>query len=225
MNFLLALRRAFTPESSPLTSPPTSRPTTPTPIPFTLTDQGARVLELTSIVPETPVPETPQRPIGPISPLQRNAPATYKERVGIHTLRHMVGLSYRRISTLIEKPISIVSDIANHPTTPPNRPDARLLATPERIRLISFIRMNANHRRMTYGQLSHALGYNCSHDTIRRALAEENYSRFKARSAPFITDINQVRRVNYVDISLQLPIFHWQYCAWSDEGKYNVGGY
>jgi hypothetical protein len=184
MNFLLASRRAFTPESSP----PISRPTTP--IPFTLTDQGARVLELTSIVPETSVLETPQRPIRPISPLQRNAPATYKERVGIHTFRHMIGLSYRRISTLIEKPISTVSDIANHLITPPNRPDIRLLVTPERIHLILFIRMNTTHRRITYGQFSHALGYNCSHDTIRRALAEENYSRFKVRSAPFITDIN-----------------------------------
>jgi hypothetical protein len=102
----------------------------------------------------------------------------------------MVGLSYRRISILIKKPISTVSDIANHLITPPSRPDARLLTTSERMRLILFVRMNTNHRRITYDQLSHALGYNCSHDIIRRALAEENYSRFKARSAPFITDIN-----------------------------------
>jgi hypothetical protein len=57
----------------------------------------------------------------------------------------MVGLSYRRIFTLIEKPISTVLDIVNHLITPPNRPDTRLLITPERIRLIFFIRMNANH--------------------------------------------------------------------------------
>lgn len=94
MNFLLASRRAFTPESSSLTSPPTSRPTTP--IPFTLPEQGARVLELTA-----PIPETPQCPARPISPtLQWNAPATYKERVGIHILRHVVGLSLRRISAI-----------------------------------------------------------------------------------------------------------------------------
>src|SRR2546430_17431573 len=103
MNFLLASRRAFTPESSPPTSPPTTRPTTS--IPFTLSGQGSRVLEL-----RAPIPETPQRPTRPISPpLQRDGPAIYKERVGIHTLRHVVGLSLRRISALVNKPVTIVS--------------------------------------------------------------------------------------------------------------------
>jgi hypothetical protein len=120
----------------------------------------------------------------------------------------MIGLSYRRISTLIEKPISIILDIANHLITPFRRPDTRLLITPKRIRLISFIRIYANHRRIIYGQLSHALGYNCLHDIIRQALAKENYFRFKTKSTPFITDINQVRRISYVDVGLQLLIFY-----------------
>jgi hypothetical protein len=119
-----------------------------------------------------------------------------------------VGLNYRRISILMNKPVSTISDIANHPTTSPKRPDTKLLITPNRLHLILFVRMNADHRRITYSQLSHTLSYNCLHDTIRRALTQDNYSRFKVKSAPFITDVNQVRRLSYVDDSLQLPIFH-----------------
>lgn len=117
-------------------------------------------------------------------------------------------LSYRCISALMKKPVSTVSDIVNHLTTPPRRS--------EPTHLILYVRMNANHRRMILGQLAHALGYDCSHATIRRALAKDNYSQDKVRPVPFITDINKVRRMSYVDDRLQLPIFHWP-CAWSDD--------
>jgi hypothetical protein len=140
----LASRRAFTPESSPPTSPPTSRPTTPNL--FTLPGQGTHVLKLTA-----PIPETPQCPTRPISPLQRNAPATYKEGVGIHTLRHVVRLSLRRISALVNKLVTIVSYIANYPTTSPKRPDVSFFGTPERERLVAYIQTNTETGRMTIG--------------------------------------------------------------------------
>jgi hypothetical protein len=112
-DFLLASRRAFTPESSLI---PTSRPISPISISFTA--NGAVVVdfndELLSQIPETPQPQL--IPISP-PPIQRNNPATYRERLGIYTLRHVTGFTLDRISAMIRKPISTIGDITRQPTT------------------------------------------------------------------------------------------------------------
>src|SRR5271156_2625617 len=83
-DFLLASRRAFTPESSPI---PTSQPVSP--ISLSFAENGAVVIdlefddeELLSEIPETPHPQP--IPFSP-PPIQRNNPATDRERLGIHT--------------------------------------------------------------------------------------------------------------------------------------------
>jgi Transposase len=137
----------------------------------------------------------------------------------------VVGLSFRRISALFNKLVTTVSYIANHPTTRLKRPDVSFFGTPERERLFAYIQTNAETRRMTIGQLLYNLGYTCSNTTVRRALKDANYFRYLAKSAPFITDTNQVKRVSYVDVGLVLLIFYWGNCAWSNEELYDVGGY
>jgi hypothetical protein len=80
------------------------------------------------------------------------------------------------------------------------------------------------HRRMTLGELSHAMRYTCSESTVRRALALENLFRFVVKSQPFISEINRVCRINYVNVGITLPTFHWQNVAWTDEGYNYLGG-
>jgi hypothetical protein len=66
------------------------------------------------------IPETPQPQLIPISPppIQRNNPATYRERLGIYTLRHVTGFTLDQISAMIRKPISAIKDIARQLITP-----------------------------------------------------------------------------------------------------------
>jgi hypothetical protein len=137
-DFLLASRRAFTPESSPI---PTSRPVSP--ISFSFAANGAVVVdlefddeELLSVIPETPQPQPIL--ISP-PPIQRNNPATYRERLGIHTLRHIAGFTLDRISAMIQKPISTIGDIARQLITPPKRRLNHILDTPARRELVIFI--------------------------------------------------------------------------------------
>jgi hypothetical protein len=51
----------------------------------------------------------------------------------------------------------------------------------------------------------------------------ENLFRFIAKSQPFITEMNRVYRIHYVDRGLALPLFHWQNVAWTDEGFSHLG--
>jgi hypothetical protein len=98
-NFLLASRRAFIPESSPIL---TSRSVSP--ISFSFAENGAVVVDLELDDEELlSVPEIPQPQLTPISPppMQRNNPATYKERLGIHILRYITGFTFDRISIMI----------------------------------------------------------------------------------------------------------------------------
>jgi hypothetical protein len=176
---------------------------------------------------QSEVPETPQAQIPLISPppIQRNHQATYKERLGIHTLRHVAGFTLGRISAMVRKPISTISYIARQPTTPPRRRTTMILDTPARRELALFVQSDPAHRRMSLGELSHAMGYTCSESTVRRALAMENLFRYIAKSQPFITEMNRVCRINYVDAGLALPYFHWQNVAWTDEGHSHLGGH
>jgi Transposase len=80
--------------------------------------------------------------------------------------------------------------------------------TPERRALVLFIEADPAHRRLSLGELSHAMGYTCSETTVRRALAMENLFRYIAKSQPFITEMNRVCRTSYVDQGLALPTFH-----------------
>jgi hypothetical protein len=80
------------------------------------------------------------------------------------------------------------------------------------------------HRRMTLGELSHAMGYTCSESTVQRALALENLFRFVTKSQPFISEMNRVYKINYVNAGIILPTFHWQNVAWTDEGYNHLGG-
>jgi hypothetical protein len=98
--------------------------------------------------------------------------------------------------------------IARQPTTPPKRPSATIFNTPARRALVIFIKSDPAHRRLTLGEISHAMGYTCSEATIRRTLTIENLFRFVAKSQPFITEMNRICRINYVDAGLTLPLFH-----------------
>jgi hypothetical protein len=177
--------------------------------------------ELLSHIPETPEPQP--MPILP-PPIQRSNPATYREKLGIHTLRHVAGFTLDRISTMVGRPISTVGDIARRPATPPRRRLNHILDTPARRELVIFIEADPAHRRMTLGELSHAMGYTRSESTVRRALALENLFRFIARPQPFISEMNRVCRINYVDAGIALPISHWENVAWTDEGLSHLGG-
>ena len=123
---------------------------------------------------------------------------------------------------MVGRPISTVGDIACQPTTPRRRLN-HILDTPAR-RDVIFIEAVPAHRRMTLGELSHAIGYTCSESTVRRALTLENLFRFITRSQPFISEMNRVCRINYVDAGIALPISHWENVAWTDEGLSHLGG-
>jgi hypothetical protein len=94
--FLLASRRAFTSESSLILSKPSLSS-----IIIRFTENGAQVVDLKK--PGNEISETPQAQSPPLSPhsIRRNPPATYKERLRIHTLRHMAGFTLNTISTMI----------------------------------------------------------------------------------------------------------------------------
>jgi hypothetical protein len=163
----LASRRAFTPESSPIQ---TSRPVSPISLSFAA--NGAVVVdlefdneELLSVIPETPQPQPAL--ISP--PVQRNNAATYRERLNIHTLRHIAGFTLDRISATIQKPISTIGDIARQLITPPKHRLNHILDTPARRELVIFIQADPAYRRMTLGKLLHAIRYTCSESTVRRA--------------------------------------------------------
>jgi hypothetical protein len=137
----------------------------------------------------------------------------------------VAGFTLEAIAGMIQKPISTIGYIARQPTTPPKRPLNVIFDTPARRALVLFIEADPAHRRLSLGELSHAMGYTCSESTVRRALAMENLFRFIAKSQPFITEMNRVCRVNYVDQGLALPSFHWYNVAWTDEGFSHLGGY
>jgi hypothetical protein len=69
------------------------------------------------------------------------------------------------------------------------------------------------------------MGYICLESTLRRALAQENYFRYMAKSQSFISDKNRVCRIDYVDAGLHLPLFYWDNVAWTDEGYSHLGGH
>jgi hypothetical protein len=115
--------------------------------------------------------------------------------------------------------------IARQLTTPLKRPSATIFNTPARRTLIVFIKSDPAHRRLTLGEILYAMGYTCSEATVRRTLAMENLFRFVAKSQPFITEINRVCRINYVDTGLTLPLFYWQNIAWTDEGQSHLEGH
>jgi hypothetical protein len=147
--FLLASRRAFTPESSLiLTSPPR------TPISISFTQDGATVVDLEL---ESEIPETPQVQLPLISPppIQRNLPATYKEKLGIYALRHIAGFTLDTIATMIRMPISTVSYLARQPTTPLKRSSNIIFDTPARRALVTFIESDPANRRLSIGEVSH----------------------------------------------------------------------
>jgi hypothetical protein len=199
--FLLASRRAFTPESSLI---PTSLPGTPITISFT--EDGAVVVNLESEIPETPQVQLP--PISPPPLILRNLPATYKERVGIHALRYTAGFTLDIIITMMHKPIKTINDICQVLVTPPRRSSNIIFHTPDRRALVAFIESDPVNRRLFIGEVSHQMGYTCSEATIRRALTMENLFRFIAKSQPFIKEMNRVCRIYYVDRGLALPFFH-----------------
>jgi hypothetical protein len=123
---------------------------------------------------------------------------------------------------MVGRPISTVGDIARWLATPPRRRLNHILDRPARRELVIFIEADPAHRRMTLGELSHAIGYTCSESTVRRALTLENLFRFITKSQPFISEMNRVCRINYVDAAL--PISHWENVAWTDEGLSHLGG-
>jgi hypothetical protein len=101
---------------------------------------------------------------------------------------------------MIRKPISTIRYIARYLTTPPKRPSDAIFDIPGRRALVLFIKANPAYRRMTLGEVSHVIGYTCSEATVRRALTMENLFRFITKSQPFITEINRVCRINYIDM-------------------------
>lgn len=202
--FLLTRRRAFTPESSPILSEPSLSPIT-----IRLIENDTQMVDIEEL--EYEIPETPQTQPSSLSPppIQRhNPPTTYKERLSIHILRHVAGFTLNTISKILQRPISTIGYIARRPITPIKRPISTIFDTPGRKALVLFIESDAAHRRLTLGELTHEMGYKYLESTLRRALTQENYSRYVAKSQPFISDQNRLCRINYVDAGLPLPLFH-----------------
>lgn len=158
--------------------------------------------------------------------VRRRQRVSYKDRVKVHALRHEAGLTTAQITAKINMPESTIKDILRGPTTPtkPAKYAPRVVTSPARNRLISFVESSALARRMTYGQLKHHLGLDWSDSTVKTTLYKEGYKRFKARPQPFL---NQKTK----DLRLQWGLDHeaWSEHNWNsviptDEAAMHNGG-
>jgi len=119
--------------------------------------------------------------------VRRRQRVSYKDRVKVYVLRHEAGLTTAQITAKMNMPEFTIKDILRGPTTPtkPAKYASRVVTSPARNRLISFVESSALARRMTYGQLKHYLGLDWSDFTVKTMLYKEGYKRFKARPQPF----------------------------------------
>jgi transposase len=183
--------------------------------------------QLLAEIPETPTRQVILRDLSlsppPLTRAATNPISTYRERVVVHALRD-VGFTLETIARRVNKPQTTVGHIVRNPTTPPRRRIGRYFDTPRRRQLIDWLELDPRHRRFTLAEVIRTLGLPVSESTLRRAFAQEGIYRFKAKSAPWIPARTSILRVNYADLGLRLPAFHWLHCAWIDEGFFNLEG-
>lgn len=67
-------------------------------------------------------------------------------------------------------------------------------------------------------------GKSISRMTVSRALRSVGIGSFVPRKKPFISKINQTKRLEYAKKYVSMPISFWKKIVWSDESKFNIRG-
>lgn len=91
------------------------------------------------------------------------------------------------------------------PTT--TRITKRKVNTPQKTRIVDFLRSSPTARRMTYDQLAQALELNVTKSTVSRALPQ--FKRCVAQQEVFLSEIHKAKRLEFCN-----AYKHWSKEQW-----------
>lgn len=121
-----------------------------------------------------------------------------KQRTVVKALRYYDNMTLRRIAHLTKLPFSTVDLICNESMTfsrEPERPS--VITTPITCRILNYVTSSAEHRQLTYREISEHLSLNLSVTTIRKILNNNKYHRRVAVAKPFLTDNAMAKRLAF----------------------------
>jgi AraC-like DNA-binding protein len=122
----------------------------------------------------------------------------YRDRIKIHTLRHICNWSLTQISQELKIPRSTVQEVLKTPETPSpllGRPP--MLNTPLRLRLVQRATLDTRHRRLTYEQIADLEGIKACRRTLTAAFEKEQYHRRVATEKPLLTEQHKADRLTW----------------------------
>jgi transposase len=151
-------------------------------------------------------------------------PASYKERIQIHTLKD-IGWHPERIAEHLDLSLRQVDYLSNQPATPKKRRGRPpVITTPKRKELVSFVTRNAENRRISFEDLLRTLNWPVSASAIKTALQMEGLNRRVARLKPFLSDKTRENRLLWARGYTHWNEFNWRTILWTDESAMNVTG-
>lgn len=164
--------------------------------------------------------------LNPSGPEAVTARLSYKERVQIKTLRDIAGMSYNNIKEAVSQPRSTIRLVCGMPATPSKNRGGpkRILDTPAKDRLVTFVESSAEGRRMTFGELASHQGLMCSASTIARYLKKAGFRRCLAIPKPWLTDKQKMDRLDWALEHLDWDTVDWARVIFTDESAIQNGG-
>ena len=143
---------------------------------------------------------------------------------------HRDGLGYRKISSVLNIPISTVGDTVRrwksfHPSTSLARSGRPTKMSDRTAR--NLVRKVQNNPRLTRSELQRDLqssGTNVCKNTIRTVLRKRGFHSRSPRKTPLLKEIHVKERRNFAEEHLSKPSSFWDKILWSDETKIELFG-
>lgn len=101
---------------------------------------------------------------------------------------------------------------------------SRALDTPAKRRLIDFVESSAEARRLTWAELIHHQGLNCSTRTIQRYLHGAGFRRCLAIPKPWLTEKQKEACLAWAHEHADWDFIDWGRVIWTDESAIHTGG-
>jgi len=133
-----------------------------------------------------------------------------KQRTVVKALRYYGNMTLRRIAHLTKLPLSTVGLICNEPMTPSRESERpSVITTSITCRILNYVTSSAEHRQLTYREISEHLNLNLSVTTIRKILNDNDYHRRVAVAKLFLIDNAMVKRLAFAQ-----KYSHWNKSDW-----------
>lgn len=153
---------------------------------------------------------------------------TVYERSNVIVLRNE-GKSIRNISETLKIPKSTVQDIVTRYKKDPQFENAPgrgrkpILTQRDKLYLTRMVRKEPITSASKLAKcMENTTGKAMGRNTISRALKLAGIHSRTPRKKPFISKVNQAKRLAYAKKYVDMPISFWKKIVWSDESKFNV---